>query len=100
MATTPVRESYIERHLVKRVQELGGRSYKWRSPNMRGVPDRILFINQQTWFIELKRPKGARSRLQAKFVIDTEPYNINYAVLDNIESVNELLDKISILKRR
>jgi hypothetical protein len=94
MATTPVRESYIERHLAKRVKELGGLSYKWHSPNMRGVPDRIVLLNKQVWFVELKRPKGHRSRLQAKFEQDVKPFDINYALIDSIEAVNNLIDDI------
>lgn len=36
-----VLERDVERHLVKRVAQMGGRCFKWVSPEHAGVPDRI-----------------------------------------------------------
>lgn len=50
-----MRESEIERYLTKRVRETGGISYKWTSPNRRGVPDRILIYPEARYYLcELK----------------------------------------------
>ena len=37
-----MRESTIEKHLVKRVKERGGLCWKFTSPNLSGVPDRVV----------------------------------------------------------
>lgn len=53
------RESEIEKLLVSKIQELGGRSYKWESPGNSGVPDRIvIFQDGRLVFVELKTRKG------------------------------------------
>lgn len=61
-----VREHSVEVSHVAAVKALGGRSYKWVSPSLRGVPDRItLFpvppahqaiVAQYVKFCEIKRP--------------------------------------------
>lgn len=51
-------ERSVEKYLVRYVKACKGKSYKWVSPGNNGVPDRIVFINKQIWFIELKRPEG------------------------------------------
>lgn len=59
------RESDIEKLLVSRVRERGGRSYKWESPGNSGVPDRIvIFQDGRLVFVELKTRKGRLSDLQ------------------------------------
>jgi hypothetical protein len=69
----PVRESTVEKHLVKRVKELGGEVRKVQWVGRSGAPDRLVMlpevINHRTgavyggsWWIELKRPgKGAEA---------------------------------------
>lgn len=60
-----MKEKIIEKYLVQRVKDLGGRAYKFTSPAHRGVADRVVCLpNGQTWFIELKAPDGRLSELQ------------------------------------
>ena len=50
-----MKESEIEKILVREVKKLGGRAYKFVSPGNDGVPDRIvIFPNHQPIFVELK----------------------------------------------
>jgi hypothetical protein len=52
-----MRESEIERHLVKRVKERGGVPYKFVSPQRKGVPDRLCALpGGVVVFCELKAP--------------------------------------------
>jgi len=63
-----MKEKIIEKYLVQRVKDLGGRAYKFTSPAHRGVADRVVCLpNGQTWFIELKAPDGRLSELQKIF---------------------------------
>jgi hypothetical protein len=45
------------------VKKSKGLSYKWIS-SVTGVPDRIVFINQQVYFVELKTATGKLSPRQ------------------------------------
>ena len=63
-----VTEAQVEGYLRKRVKALGGECYKWSSPQVRGVPDRIvIFPGQRPWFVEVKAPDGKLSKLQERF---------------------------------
>lgn len=60
-----MRESDIEKILVREVKKLGGRAYKWVSPGNDGVPDRIvIFPDKVPVFVELKTDTGKLSALQ------------------------------------
>jgi Holliday junction resolvase len=60
-----MRESEIEKILVREVKKLGGKAYKWVSPGNDGVPDRIVvFPNKMPVFVELKTDTGKLSALQ------------------------------------
>lgn len=62
-------ESEVEGYLVKRVNELGGWTCKFKS-DTRGVPDRVvIFPKSGVTFIELKRP-GEKPRPQQYFRMD------------------------------
>lgn len=55
-----MRESTIERHLVKRVKEAGGDTRKVKWTGRRGAPDRIVLFpgfDGGAW-VEVKRPGG------------------------------------------
>ena len=52
-----MRESKVERALVDAVEAAGGVCWKWVSPNMRGVPDRVAVLpGGRVVFVELKAP--------------------------------------------
>ena len=51
-----MRERDIEAYFVKRVKEAGGLSFKFVSPGVRGVPDRIAIFDRSVYFVELKAP--------------------------------------------
>lgn len=60
-----MRESEIEKILVREVKKLGGVAYKWVSPGNDGVPDRIvIFPRRHPVFVELKMEKGRLTALQ------------------------------------
>lgn len=55
----PESEAEIEKYFVWAVASIGGKTYKFKSVSQRGVADRIACLpNGDTWFIEIKRPKG------------------------------------------
>ena len=90
-----MRESEIERHLVWHVERLGGRAYKFTSPSNRGVSDRVVCLpDGQTWFVELKAPRGRLSPLQVIFAQEMERLGQRYACLWSKEMIDEWVKKL------
>ena len=84
-----MKEKIIEKYLVQRVKDLGGRAYKFTSPAHRGMADRVVCLpNGQTWFIELKAPDGRLSELQKIFASDMALMNQKYACLWSKEQID------------
>ena len=90
-----MRESEIERYFNWAVQRLGGRTYKFHSPNNRGVSDRIACLpGGETWFVELKAPRGRLSPLQRVFLDEIKGLGCNYEIVWSKEDVDEWLEKV------
>jgi hypothetical protein len=82
-------EKTVEKYLVQRIKDLGGRAYKFTSPAHRGVADRVVCLpNGQTWFVELKTKGGRLSELQKVFASDMALMNQKYACLWNKEQID------------
>ena len=85
-----MKESELERYFVWAVERMGGRSFKFHSPNQRGVSDRIACLpDGSTWFVELKTKGGRLSDLQRLFAREMERLNQNYACLWTKEGIDE-----------
>lgn len=86
-----MRESEVEKHLVWTAASMGGESFKFKSPNHRGVSDRVVMLpSGDTWFIELKKPKGGKlSALQVWFRDTCFKLNQKYACLFTKEQINQ-----------
>ena len=88
-------EKDIERYLVRRAIEHGGKAYKWVSPGHVGVADRIVLLpGGVVWFVELKTVKGRLSAWQKLFAADLRRLGMNYAVLRSKGEVDELLQRV------
>jgi hypothetical protein len=92
-----MKESDVELYFVWAVLSLDGITYKFKSPNQRGVADRIACLpNGDTWFVELKTKGGRLSELQKLYAKNMEKLNQKYAVLWNKEQIDEWrISKIS-----
>ena len=86
----PLLERDIERYLVRRAIEHGGKAYKWVSPGHVGVADRIVLLpGGKVWFVELKTVKGRLSPWQKLFAVDLRRMGMNYAVIRSKEEVDQ-----------
>lgn len=87
-------EKKIEAYLKKRVEAIGGRSYKFVSPSARGVADRIVMMpDGSTHFIELKTQGGRMSALQLVFQQEMQRLNQTYVVLWSTEDIDAYFEK-------
>ena len=59
-----MREKTIEQYLVDTVESRGGKCLKLTSPGNAGVPDRLIILQGEVRFLELKRPGETPSKLQ------------------------------------
>ena len=85
-----MRESEIEKYFVWTVQRMGGTAYKFKSPNHRGVADRIASLpDGSTWFVELKAPGGRPSPLQKLFAARMKELRQNYTILWSKTEIDE-----------
>lgn len=89
-----MRESTIERYLTQRVKAAGGIAYKFTSPGRAGVADRIVCLQGQTWFVELKAPGGRMSPLQKIFADDMARLGQKYVCLWSKDDVDEWFEKL------
>lgn len=89
-------ENAVESYLRKRAQEHGFRVFKFTSPGIAGVPDRVLIGHSITIFVEAKRPNEIPRKLQHVtfeqmraagahvYVVDTKPLvDAFFAALSN-----------------
>ena len=90
-------EKEIERYFCKRVRELGGFAYKFRSVTQAGVADRIACLpNGEAWFVELKQPNGKLSALQRIFAEEMERTRQHYACLWSKEDVDKWVSGLTL----
>ena len=89
-------EKQVEQHFKWAVETLGGKTYKFVSPGVKGVADRVVCMpDGSTHFVELKTKGGRLSALQLIFAADMERLNQNYKVLWNIEDIDAYLKTLS-----
>ena len=87
-----MREKTLEQYLVKAVQRLGGRAFKWASPGVRGVPDRLVVLPGSNVFgVELKSSGKKPTILQVRMHKELRALGLEVAVVDSREAVDLLL---------
>ncbi len=84
-----IREKVIEQYLIAKVEGLGGKAFKFSSPNNRAVPDRMcIFPYSLIAFIECKATGKVPSPLQAKVIEFMRNLGQLVLVIDSKEGVN------------
>ena len=91
----PMLEKDVERRLVKGVEALGGKAYKFVSPAHRGVADRVVVLpGGLVWFVEVKTATGRLSPLQEVFRKDINRLGGNWMCVYGQEGVDLWLKSI------
>lgn len=91
-----MRERDIERHLVKRVKELGGEVRKVQWIGRRGAPDRLVMLpdklgRRRGFWVELKAPGEVPERHQEREHGRMKRMGEPVFVVDSIDQVEALL---------
>ena len=90
-----MREKTVEAKVVNLVKERGGVCWKFVSPSMTGVPDRVcIFPGGTIIFIELKRPglKDGRSEKQKRVFNILANLDCDVVLINDPEDFRRYLD--------
>lgn len=88
-------EKTVEKTLLMKVRERGGLAFKFVSPGMAGVPDRVVLLpDGKMAFVELKAPGKKPRALQRYRMKQIEDLGFRVAVLDEIEKIEPFLDEL------
>ena len=88
-----MREKEVEKYLVKKVKEIGGKAFKFVSPGNAGVPDRMVCLpGGRIFFVELKAPGGKTTALQDLQIKKLYDLGFNVMVTDNKETIDRLIE--------
>lgn len=88
-------EKHLEQILTKEVKKYGGMALKFISPNLAGVPDRIILLNDaKIAFAELKAPGKKLRPLQIKRKAQLESLGFKVYCIDSKEQIGGILDAI------
>jgi hypothetical protein len=86
-------EQNIEQYLVRRVDSMGGKAYKFTSPSSRSVPDRLCCLPYgKVKFVECKAPDKKPTPLQAKVIEKLRALGNEVFVVDSKEKVDILIN--------
>jgi hypothetical protein len=90
-----MKESYIERHLVRLVKAHGGLCYKFVSPGNPGVPDRIILTpTGKTIYVELKTEVGRLAKIQAWQRSEMQKRGADVRVLYGLDAVEDFIREV------
>lgn len=91
-----MKECAVEKHLISVTQDCGGLCFKFISPGIAGVPDRIVILpGGKIGFAETKAP-GRRPRLLQRAVIrDLYRRGCRVATIDNLKSVEGFVRRLA-----
>ena len=90
-----MRESTIEKHLVKAVRKSGGLALKFVSPGWAGVPDRLILMpGGKLAFVEMKAPGHTLRPLQVRRKRQLETLGFSVYCIDELGQIGGVLDEI------
>lgn len=88
-------EKDVETYLKRKVTARGGLCMKFVSPGLSGVPDRIVVLNGQIVFVEMKKPGGRPRPLQVRVINLLRNQGCQVEVIDTKEQVERLVEDIA-----
>lgn len=90
-----VREANLEKRLVREVESRGGICWKFVSPGMNGVPDRIILVpSGRTYFVEMKAPGKKMRPLQRKRATELQDVGFQVYCLDSNQGIHDFIQEV------
>lgn len=92
-----MRESALERRLVREVERIGGKAPKWTSPGNRGVPDRLVILpGGRTVYVEMKAPGKPLEPLQEKWAKTLRNLGHEVYKIDSVEGIEQFIQEVTL----
>jgi hypothetical protein len=93
-------EKTIESYLRRKIRKLGGIAAKWVSPNLDGVPDRIVLLpGGKVCFAELKDKGKKPTKKQVLRHSQLKALGFAVYVVDSYESVDKAIANMAEVKQ-
>ena len=90
-----MREKFIEHKLVTETNKRGGLAWKFVSPGVVGVPDRIILLPQgKIGFVEVKAPHKKPREIQTRRIEQLRELGFKVFVLDSADKIKNILEEI------
>lgn len=91
-----MQEAKIENYLKKQAESIGGKAYKFVSPGVSGVPDRIVLLpGGRIFFIELKAPDKKLKKLQEYRAKELRTLGFDVRTIDSKEKVDKFIEEVN-----
>lgn len=94
-----VRENKVETFLDDKVKALGGITRKWVSPGRDGVPDRIVILKGDVFFVEVKTTDGEFEAGQEREHKRLRDAGANVCTVYGDEGVDAMIEDIKLFGR-
>lgn len=92
-----MRESTLEKRLVREVKRIGGIAPKWTAPGSRGVPDRIVILpNGKTVYVEMKAPGKQLTPLQEHWANRLRSLGHSVYKLDSVDTIDQFISEVKL----
>lgn len=88
-------EKQVESYLHQLITAEGGTTRKWVSPGYAGVPDRIVFINNKIYFVEVKNMKGELTVRQRREADTLRSHGATVLTLYSQTDVKRFVESVS-----
>lgn len=93
-----MKESEIEKYFKWRIERMGGKTWKFTSPGVSGVVDRIAALpDGRTLWVELKTKGGKLSELQKRHGLELIKLNQLYKVLWTKEQIDDYVKSLGFI---
>jgi hypothetical protein len=88
-------EKTLERRLKREVERHGAKAYKFVSPGMAGVPDRLILIpGGRAIFVEMKDEGEKPDPLQVKRAKDLRALGFAVYCLDSVNAIHGFIEEV------
>lgn len=88
-----MKESTLEKYLSDQVKKHDGLCLKFVSPNVKGVPDRIVIHDGRVYFVEMKAENGRLSKIQQYMHKQFAKVGVDVFVLASKPSVDKFIER-------
>lgn len=89
-----MKEQQLETHLCWAIRRIGGICWKFTSPGLTGVPDRICMMDGKCVFVEVKTTGKQPRPLQIARMKELQRQGFTCIVLDHPDEIQEVCDAL------